>query len=292
MKVTKHIELGSWLVPRVEAARAATPAGTVGTGFEAYLRILHPVLASCDTPTRADQFEEKCDDGETWWPWAEVARRNNRKMHPLVQWHKLSDDDDQDSLSFPDGRSVARPPECCLEPDLLARLVGHIYTLTRSAESVTAAVWNGFGALNYPDALPVDNVYWEGLGVDIGDQDSDGDVVYLVSRQVAEAVKSGPYLELPGRKYVLLSTSLTELSDFRWVYSAGLGWGSSFPGVLPQLFWPVNHEWVIGGDVDFDFTIVGGSYDLIHSIHSDMKFESYIVKAGDDLTQWGDVVNH
>lgn len=306
MKITKHVERGSWLIPRVEAARAATPAGIVGTGFEVYLRILHPVRASCDAPAHADPSEREGTlkepwesresgafggAGESWWPWGEVARRNKRRMHPLVQWRRLSDSGDQAALSFPDGWSVEQPPDYFLEPDRLSCLVGHMCESAGSADGVTAAVWNGFGTLNYPEVLSVDSADWSELGTDNHDVESDGDAVHLVSRQIAEAVRSGPFVELPGREYVLLNTSLAELADPRWVYSAGLGWGSGYPGVVPQMFWPTSHEWVIGGDVDLDFTIVGGAHDLIHSIHSDVRFESYIVEAGDDLSQWGDVVN-
>lgn len=291
MKITKHVELGSWLVPRVEAARAATPAGIVGAGFEAYLRILHPVLATCDAPTRTDHSEEQGGTGESWWSWADVARRNKRRMHPLVQWGALVDRDGEGVQSFPDGWSVEQPPHCCLDPDLLSRLVGHMRGSTGSADGMTAAVWNGFGALNYPEALAVESVESGALGLDTRDVDSDGDAVSLVSMQIAEAVKSGPFFTLPGREYLLFDTSLAELADSRWVYHAGLGWGSRFPGVVPQLLWPSSHEWVIGNDVDLDFTIVGGTDELIRSIHSDARFESYIVEATDDLSQWGDVVN-
>ncbi|WP_344335822.1 hypothetical protein [Brevibacterium salitolerans] len=212
-------------------------------------------------------------------------------MHPLVQWRQLSNEEDQGALSFPDGWSVERPPDYFLGAAFLSRLVAHIHRSSRSAEDVVAAVWNGFGALNHRESLSADSAGWNELGVDVRCLSADDGVVHLVSRQVAEAVTSGPFFELPGREYLLFCSSLAELSDPRWVYSAGIGWGPGFPGVFPQLFWPATHEWVIGGDVDLDFTIVGGSSQLIHSIRSDARFESYIVEARDDLSRWGDVVS-
>lgn len=291
MKITGNVELGSWLAPRFTAARAGTPAGIVGVGFEAYLRILHPVPVSYNEASPTGPSGEEGEPVESWWSWAEVARRNNRSMHPLVQWSKVSNGDSQEALSFRDGWSIDRPPDYYLEPDLLSGLVAHFGESTASPDSIVGAVWNGFGTLNNPEAMSAHDADSDETWVNTQNPDCSDDTVHLVSRQVAKAVNSGPFLELPGREYVLFHTSLTELTDCRWVDSAGLGWGSGFPQVLPQLFWPTSHEWVIGNDVDLDFTIVGGTKELIRSVHSDARLESFIVEAGDNLTRWGDVFN-
>lgn len=85
MEVTEHVELGSWLIPRVSAARAATPAGIVGAGFEAYLRILHPVSVSRDAPSRLSHTDAEGAPDESCWPWAETVLANSITVSPFLR---------------------------------------------------------------------------------------------------------------------------------------------------------------------------------------------------------------
>jgi hypothetical protein len=74
---------GEWIIER--AGRWATVGAVAGTGFEAYARLLHPVDAHRTDPNTLDEWGNPVDVEHTRWRWAEVARRNGRVMHPLVQ---------------------------------------------------------------------------------------------------------------------------------------------------------------------------------------------------------------
>lgn len=75
---------GGWLVERV--GRWATVGGVAGTGFDASVRLLHPVHAHRSAADTLDELGVLREVEHTRWPWAEVARRNSRVMHPLVRF--------------------------------------------------------------------------------------------------------------------------------------------------------------------------------------------------------------
>lgn len=91
MRLLSEPSRGDWLVAR--AGRWASVGGVAGTGFEAYARLLHPVGAHREDLDTTDERGDHPDVEHTRWRWAEVARRNDRVMHPLVQWQRLTDDE-------------------------------------------------------------------------------------------------------------------------------------------------------------------------------------------------------
>ncbi|MFJ9818680.1 hypothetical protein ACIRU3_26180 [Streptomyces sp. NPDC101151] len=83
-----------------------------------------------------------------------------------------------------------------------------------------------------------------------------------------------PTFETPGRDEVLLSGTLTDavspltLDEF---------------AELPDLWWPEDRAWCVGGDVDLVSTYVGGSPDLIAQLLSEPELEAQPVAAGDGV---------
>lgn len=108
----REVSRGGWLLERVDAQTHV--AAVAGAGFEAYVRILHPVPVH--------RGEEA-----TRWPWSEVAQRVGRTMHPLVQWNRLADI--HDGPDFADGWEVGQTTEGFLALDPLAVLTGHLSEL-------------------------------------------------------------------------------------------------------------------------------------------------------------------
>ncbi|MGC5629215.1 hypothetical protein ACPYO6_13360 [Georgenia sp. Z1344] len=288
MELTGEIGRGVWLLERVGSWGRV--GGSAGTGFEAYARILHPVDARRVVSPDADEPGERTAIDAARWTWAEVAARNGRVMHPLVQWCRLTDD--ETALSFADGWQVSPSVEGMLEPDQLAALTEHLRLSTAAADDVTAGVWNGWGELHGngavyvfvdADADPVERAT-ERARAEAERRDS-------VCADVRRAAVSGPFLEWPGRDFLLFGTSLTELADLRRV-SAGEcdpGWGIG--GVLPQLLWPADRSWVVASEIDWDSTIVAGSRTLVEEILADPRFEAYEVDEDSDLTWDGDTLN-
>jgi hypothetical protein len=143
VKFTRDTQRGAWLLDRVGGWGRV--GGVAGTGFEAYARILHPIHA-WRYGDAVDEWGVPRIEEEAQWGWEQVAERNGRVMHPLVQWRRLTDD--ETALSFADGWEVSQTEEGRLEPGLLAALTTHLSDATSTPDDVTAGVWNGWGELH------------------------------------------------------------------------------------------------------------------------------------------------
>lgn len=83
-----------------------------------------------------------------------------------------------------------------------------------------------------------------------------------------------PTFATPGRDEVLLAGTLADavsplaLDEF---------------AELPDLWWPEDRAWCVGGDVDLVSTYVGGSPQLIAELLSDPELEAHAVGAGDPV---------
>ncbi|MEU9482022.1 hypothetical protein [Streptomyces sp. NPDC048191] len=83
-----------------------------------------------------------------------------------------------------------------------------------------------------------------------------------------------PCFETPGREEVLLSGTLADavtpvsLDEF---------------AELPDLWWPADRAWCVGGDVDLTSTCVGGTAELIADLLATAELEAHPVAAGDTV---------
>ncbi|MEA4944203.1 MAG: hypothetical protein VB080_07165 [Propionicimonas sp.] len=293
MQWTGEVERGDWIRERLSGWGVV--GGVVPRGFEAYVRILHPITAY-----RGDETAR--------WRWAEVATRTGRAMHPLVQSQRLFGPEPA-YLEFPDGWSPSLPEEGRLEPELLAHLTGHLRAHSREQE-ITLGIWDGWGEINGSSTpmlfwAPADSLPWwrrcylRALRPFITHRlrrQHEAEKKASIAAEITRAVErtdgnAGPLvLHLPAREYVLLAASLTELADPAWPRTAGIGWQGDH-GPMPALIWPDDHSWCVGTEIDFDSTLVGGSRTLVDAILADGTFEAFEVLADDDLSWAGDTLN-
>ncbi|MFJ4772086.1 hypothetical protein ACIP88_23755 [Streptomyces uncialis] len=83
-----------------------------------------------------------------------------------------------------------------------------------------------------------------------------------------------PSFATPNRDEILLSGSLTE----------ALSPASADEFVeLPDLWWPQDRAWCLGGDVDLVSTYIGGSPELIAELLAATEFEAHPVAPGDPV---------
>ncbi|MCU1530088.1 MAG: hypothetical protein JWP75_3851 [Frondihabitans sp.] len=302
MQFTPDLSRGSWVTGRFELS--ATVAGTVGSGFEAYARILHPVsVRRFDlNPSHRNRPGGRDIVERSRWRWSEVARRNGRTMHPLVQWRRLTDDESR--TTFDDGWDLEQLREGFIDPEVLAELSRHLTDATSTPDDLTVGIWEGWGELGTNSVVYTAS----------GRPDTDAQVAYAAGMDdaVAPEVRAvmdqlhappsrlfhregqrqdPPLLELPGRRYLLLTTSTVELADPTWPLRAGIGWSESGPGVMPQLVWPRDGTWSVATEIDFDFTLVGGTRQAIDGILRSDSLEAFEVEADDDVSWDGDLVN-
>ncbi|MCA0252847.1 MAG: hypothetical protein LCH76_11285 [Actinobacteria bacterium] len=294
MQWTGEVARGDWLRERLRGWGRV--GGVAAGGFAAYARILHPIEADLGAETAR-------------WRWADVAARTGTVVHPLVQSRRLFGAEPSE-LEFPDGWSPRPPQEGFLEPELLARLTAHLSSNT-AGDAVTLAIWDGWGELHasggwfiyFPldDQLPWWQRWYHRALLPVTrrrlERQHRAEKAASIDPAIARALdridgEPGPLLlDLPGRGYVLLTATLTELADPAWPWSAGIGWHGSFSGPMPSLVWPDDHTWCVATEIDFDSTLVGGSRELVDAILSDDTFEAYEVGPDDDLTWDGDTVN-
>ncbi|QBJ88901.1 hypothetical protein D0Z67_00200 [Streptomyces seoulensis] len=83
-----------------------------------------------------------------------------------------------------------------------------------------------------------------------------------------------PTFETPHRGEVLLAGALSDaVSPVAWDEFAE----------LPDLWWPQDRAWCVGGDVDLVSTCVGGSQALIEELLADGELETHRVAPGDPV---------
>jgi hypothetical protein len=283
---------GDWLLARV--GTFVRVGGTVGTGFEAYARILHPVPAVLEDTSVTDRWGQHPVLERVSWRWADVAARVGGTVHPLVQWTRLTGTEDETDVVFDDGWRASPPEDGWFEPAQLAALAEPLAAATTTPDDLVAAVWEGWGDLNGSSSL---GTAWSGA-----DDLSASDEAELrgradshaaeYRRQQAELVASiaGPRLEWPHRTYFLLSTTISQLADRSWFDDPRLGTFLEV-GHTPQLLWPEDRAWAVATEIDWDSTIVAGSRALIDAVLADARFEAFEVDEDSDLTWDGDTVN-
>lgn len=290
MRVLHDTAAGDWL-----ADRTGTPGsvgGVAAIGFAAYARILHPLTAHRFDHGAVDSWGMPPLVGSASWRWADVALRNGKAMHPLVQWARLTEYGGR--TEWDDGWRVDESAEGWLDPVLLAALVPLLRGAT-TTDAVVGGVWDGWGG--GPPSRTSIAVAHDGAPEEAERLLREAMMpLERVHRALVESgfdrVRShGPLLHRLHRDFVLLEGALSELEDPDWGYGAGIGWtpGDRHPSL--QLLWPGDRAWVLATEIDWDSTIVAGSRDLVDTVLADERFETFEVHRDATLTLGSDTVN-
>jgi len=209
---------GDWL--RRRAGEWATAGGVAGTGFEAYARILHPLPARWEDLDTPDGWAGHPVVEVRAWTWAELAIRNGRHVHPLVQWVNLSGQEPPQGVELDDGRTVGPPEEGQLDGSVLAALTEHLRPATTTPDDLIAAVWNGWGELNGGSGSATFFV-GEPSEEQVRQLQEQAQRRRLLESSIANAL-SGPTFEWPGREFHLLSASLSLFAKSDWLDTASV----------------------------------------------------------------------
>jgi hypothetical protein len=227
-----------WLTDRVDIWGPHWVTNMVGSGFEAYARLLHP-LAEPGAPT-----------------WAQVARSNGRIMHPSAQWGKISSSQPGPlkAAEVFAGRSHPNNPHrgnlngWALEA-LCAVLAGH----TTTPQTCYFAVWEGCGGLGEPRPGSFMTAYHR------SDPNPSPPRPAPAEWQLD---LSGPRFPMPRRdSYYLFEGHVGEAVRIgQWVHE------TFFISQSPHFFWPADHAWYVGTEIDDDSTFIGGSCELVNEL--------------------------
>jgi hypothetical protein len=257
----RDVSPAQWVVDGLKTF-AVDVASVIPTGFAAYARIFHPVAR--------DGSRAHGKSGERW---SAIAARNGRVVHPNMQFHR-----------------IACPPGSVMDVGMPGVSVGSLPLPER--ELLVELFTSGA-----PAPPPCWFCMWDGYGD-------------LDQRGVAARV------ELPGRRYFLyggpIHTALSPLPTAsppprarsvwysrevleRWQRSASpppsslLRWPKSTRS--PNLWWPDDRSWFVATEIDFGWTYVGGTGELIERVLSHPALEALPAQLSDNPGHDGDVVN-
>lgn len=261
-RVLDDVAPGDWIRPRLGAWGTVT--GLLPGGFDAYARVLHPVVAS----------RPGAGADATWEAlrWADVAAVTGRAVHPLVQWHRLIGYEGPEPWSPTSALwPLGGPPEGHLALPQLEALCRALAPHTTTPDRCLIAMWEGWGALN-------------GGSIRVTVVDGRTTSTEPVPRAFTDAEWAAPRFRLPDRDYVLIAGPLDAVPD---VARGTL----DDHGQSPALVWPEDRAWCVSTEVDVDSTVVGGSRSAIDAVLADPALEAFEVRPGDSLAFDGDAVN-
>ncbi len=244
-------DAGSWIRPRLTGPWGSV-TGVVPDGYEAYVRILHPV-----------------EHGEHVLRWSDVAAVTGRRMHPLVQWWRLVDADE--ALNPISDLFNGDPPHT---GELILPAANALFaTLTLHTANPDASYfgfWTGYsgdnGAHTWPTAVHD---------------------LHLGARGArAPALALADELELPGREYALVLGSLdTATHIIEHLDCSARGPTSA------NLMWPSDRQWFVASEIDFDSTLIACDTDTAHALTTHGDLEAYRVGPHDSLQSDADTLN-
>ena len=223
----------------------------VPPGFAAYARIFHPASIA----GRPDVDVR----------WSDVAGLSGKAVHPEMQFHAIA--------------PAARDPEPRVyEPRLgvlSARQAGALVALlarhTTTPSSCCLCLWDGYGYLHPGGVMTLVAARPPLARLRVGLRR-----LQLSWSKPRFPPRDGPRVRLPSRDYLLYRGSVAE----------ALGWEDG-----PNLWWPDDHAWCVASEIDFPYTYVGGSEELINAIIADPAIEALPATVEDGITYDSDKLN-
>lgn len=254
-----EVEAGDWIHGRLHPF-AQDVGSVVPAGFAAYARIFHPAssagrLEASGTIVPAVEVR-----------WSEVAARSGRTVHPEMQFHAIA--------------APAHDPEPWIyEPQLgvlskrqCGALVALLSKHTATPNSCWFCLWDGYGYLHPGgSAAFVVAARPPFARIQVGFRR-----LQLRWSKPRTPRPDQPRVRLPGRDYLL----------FRGPIAKAEGWEDG-----PNLWWPADHAWCVASEIDFPYTYVGGSQELVDAIIENPDIEALPARLTDGITYSSDTVN-
>jgi len=217
-------------------------------GFERYLRLFHPVELGDGSRQR----------------WSDVARRNGRVPHPVMQFP---------AISTPPGRPPLDPHDPgpstgCLPLPERRVLVERLKAATTTPDRCWFCVWDGWG---FDDA---------GLAARV---ELPGRSYLLYGGAIETALAPLPH---GGQGTALLVNAPADGAE------APVAEGGTWPSAQsPNLWWPEDRAWFVATEIDAASTYVGGPERLIRELLAEPALEAFPCQLGDGIWVTSDAVN-
>ena len=257
------VSVGAWIAPRLRPFGPAV-GSIVPREYEGYARVLHPAARADDALVR----------------WTDVCATTGHEPHALMRWEDVAG-----VISARVDRTLVAsawlgPEEGNLHPVPLRHLCRLLKARTSTADRCFFALWDGHDWIPRSPSASI----FRPQG-----RRSRRLRRPHVWRRPTRAAPDGTLLtpphitrwrarrlEIPGRGYLLFSGSLDAVTAMGWQAADDRFWPQS-----PNLFWPDDHAWCVGTEVDRRSTVVGGSASLIASIIGEIELEAWPVNPDD-----------
>ncbi len=284
------VEAADWIPGRLHPF-AKDVGSVVPTGFDAYARIFHPAwIGARPTPqwaTPSGMILPPASGVDVRW--SEVAAWAGRTVHPEMQFHAIA-------APVP-GRSHGpelwdyAPQDGVLSVRQAGALVEILPSHTTTPDDCWLCLWEGYGYFTDRAPWMIASVSskrrsWLGfrlprLGTRLP-RKSPAFVVPPMPRPpppIGSTVEPFPgrkRVRLPGRDYLLFKGSIAQAQ----------GWDDG-----PNLWWPEDRAWCVASEIDFSYSYVGGSTELIDEILRHPALEALPATIDDGVNYTSDKVN-
>lgn len=244
------VNRADWLKDGLEDLMAGTVSSIVPAGFDAYARILHPV----ETPLNGDRLVR----------WEEVAHWGGQVLTAQSQWLEIAMPEFKPDYPRP-WRSQG-PHEGSLFANDAGALAAIAGRFTDTPHQCWCCIWDGFG-------------WWSRCWLVAPGHEAPPSPPSPIPYEA----KDWPKVHTRYRDYFLYEESLETPSSFVAAIEM-------LEGHSPNLWWPSDHAWCVGTELDLDSTYVGGSKLFIDEILQSEELEAFEVGSTDptsaDFPKW------
>jgi hypothetical protein len=256
-----EVEAADWIRERLHPF-AQDVGSVVPPGFGAYARIFHPASQrTADANRRPVEVR-----------WSDVAAWNGKAVHPEMQFHAIGGP--WHDRAQGQGPTIHEPRVGVLSDRQTAALVGLLSQHTATPDACWLCLWEGYGYFN-PGAIawltaspPGRRPKPPGFGF--------GRLRLARPRTARPVFPERKRVTLPRRDYLLFTGSVAEAQ----------GWEDG-----PNLWWPDDRAWCVASEIDFPYTYVGGTSELIEKILHHPALEALPAKVADGITATSDTIN-
>jgi hypothetical protein len=212
--------------------------GLVPQPFERYARVLHPAR-SPDDPSRRVR-------------WSELATARGEPVHPRAQFNAIVGGWGPEEVA--DWDYIVPSEE--LPKGVAVVLVGLLSGFTTSPDACWFALWDGYGSLGPGHHVSYEIDHLGGREI-VEDTRAEAEEFWTMLETIPRLRTSlnGPFW-FPPRDYFLFHGPLRALTGFCF---RG-GWQP------PNIWWPEDHAWSVGTDVDGYDTFIGGSAECVDAV--------------------------
>lgn len=292
LRHSDRVEEGDWIISRL-APFASGVSAIVPGGFEAYIRVLHPVPVVNAGPVERQEHVT----------WGEVAHRTGATMHPLAQYEAIAG---MHRSPRRERAGVSEPPTGELDSEVLKVLCAVLARHTSTPERCWFALWEGYGWIQGSPAIAMSRLVQHAPPRDTRrapypsftrsalprppwgrarPPTAPGDPGYVPPAFPPDVIE-GPRFRLPQRDYFLFEGPLDGTAEMGWTSPGG-----HFLPQSPNIFWPDDRAWCVATEIDLDSTYVGGSEALARALLAEPRLETWRVEPAAPITAYSDSIN-